>query len=84
MPTEGLPAVKFEPVECGEDYNFVIHTLTCQPFLVGGQGDCGHGVHTGISDVLHVNWNIPDRHIYLLLSFISVHLGSNENKGNRR
>jgi hypothetical protein len=56
---ESLLSVKFESIQCCEDHHFVVHTLAGKPFLVRRQGYGRHTVHCGVSDVLHVDRNIP-------------------------
>lgn len=59
MTGECLFAIHFEPIQCGEDDNFVVQTLARQPFAIRSQCYRWHRVHGRIGNVLNINGNVP-------------------------
>lgn len=59
MSIKRLLAVHLEAINGRENDNFIIQALTSQPFAVWRESDRRHTVHGWISNILHINWNIP-------------------------
>ena len=59
---ESFLTVQFKSVKGRVDDDFVVHTLTSEPFKVGSQSDRRHGMHCRISYVLHIHGDIPIKH----------------------
>lgn len=51
--------IHFESIQCREYDDFIVQTLTGQPFAVRRQRNRRHRVHRWIRNVFHIDRNVP-------------------------